>query len=639
MYVYDIEVFPNVFHCAVKNTETGEYLFFEISSRRNDVEKLINFFWQIKEDQRGIWSSNYTTAKQFDTDKIFCGYNNIHYDNPVINFIIDHRDIVLQLPYDRICRKLFQFSNIIINSEEDLRWKKWKYMMFFESMDLLTMLFSTKLRVSLKAMQVTMRFHNVQEYDGDFNQYLPTTEIEKMIAYNINDVDSTEELLNRCKKDIDLRLAIEDEYGVKVLSKDGVNIGMKIITQKYLEKTNQSWKQIENLRSPCDYIDLNQAILPLIHFDTPILQELLTELKQQIVSPGRKGYEKHFILDGLRYCVGVGGIHSENKPKIIIPDSSQILSDIDVASLYPSMIIEHEFYPPHLGKEFLEVYSNIKTERLEAKHNGNKVKDATLKLALNGLSGNLQNKHNFCYSPFTVMQIRMNGQLMLLMLAEKLIAIGCTIIQANTDGLFVLRPKDKEQEFQDVCRTWETLTKLVLEEDRFEAMYQYAINDYLAVKEGYSVSKDPNLIKKKGLFIDTVTLGKGMDTLIIAEAINKYFTDNIPIEETIYGCTDIHKFLTYQKVDKKFRVEYNGELIQQINRFYMSTDGHILLKCKVDDQGRRSEYERIIAECGVIIYNNIKDPSYIPDNINYAYYLGAARKIILELKNSQLTLF
>lgn len=51
------------------------------------------------------------------------------------------------------------------------------------------------------------------------------------------------------------------------------------------------------------------------------------------------------------------------------------------------MIIEHEFYPPHLGKEFLEVYSNIKAERIEAKHNKNKVKDQTLKLALNGLSG------------------------------------------------------------------------------------------------------------------------------------------------------------------------------------------------------------------------------------------------------------
>nr|DAE19937.1 MAG TPA: DNA polymerase [CrAss-like virus sp. ctYsL76] len=61
-----------------------------------------------------------------------------------------------------------------------------------------------------------------------------------MIAYNINDVDATEELLNRCKKDIDLRIAIEDEYGVKVLNKDGVNIGMEIIAQKYLAKTGQT---------------------------------------------------------------------------------------------------------------------------------------------------------------------------------------------------------------------------------------------------------------------------------------------------------------------------------------------------------------------------------------------------------------
>lgn len=54
-------------------------------------------------------------------------------------------------------------------------------------------------------------------------------------------------------------------------------------------------------------------------------------MKQQIVSPGRKGYEKHFILDGLEYCIGVGGLHSVNKPEKIIPASDQILSDIDVA--------------------------------------------------------------------------------------------------------------------------------------------------------------------------------------------------------------------------------------------------------------------------------------------------------------------
>lgn len=55
------------------------------------------------------------------------------------------------------------------------------------------------------------------------------------------------------------------------------------------------------------------------------------------------------------------------------------------ASLYPSMIIEYEFYPKHLGREFLTVYKQIKDERIEAKHNSNKTKNETLKLALNGL--------------------------------------------------------------------------------------------------------------------------------------------------------------------------------------------------------------------------------------------------------------
>ena len=263
------------------------------------------------------------------------------------------------------------------------------------------MLYSTQLRVGLKEMQVTMQYPNVQEFVYDWSKPLPESLFDEMIQYNINDVESTSELLNRCKKDIDLRIAIEDEYGVRVLSKDGVNIGMKIITQKYLEKTGQSWWQIRNLRSPMNLIPLKDVILPFVKYKSPILNKMLEEMKKQVVSPGRKGYEYKFIFNNLRYSVGVGGIHSVNDPEIIIPKEDEMLIDIDVASLYPSMLIQYKFYPKHLGPEFLEVYSQIRTERLEAKRNGNKVKNETLKLALNGLSGNL----HFCYSPFAVMQI------------------------------------------------------------------------------------------------------------------------------------------------------------------------------------------------------------------------------------------
>lgn len=231
--VYDIEVFQNIFHCTVKNTETNELFLFEISERKNQLSELVKFFKHF-DNQVGSWNQSYTTDYQFDTDVIFAGYNNIHYDNPIINYIIDYYDRMIEKPYWEICQSIFNLSKVILSSKDgdEDAWKKWKYQQWFESFDILTMLYSTQLRVGLKEMQVTMQYPNVQEFVYDWSSPLKKELFDEMIQYNINDVESTSELLQRCKKDIDLRIAIEDEYGERVLSKDGVNISMKIITQK-----------------------------------------------------------------------------------------------------------------------------------------------------------------------------------------------------------------------------------------------------------------------------------------------------------------------------------------------------------------------------------------------------------------------
>lgn len=654
VYVYDIEVFPNVFHCTVKNSETGQLYMFEISQRKNQLDELVQFFHTVNEQHN--WNDLYTTDIQLNTDKMFCGYNNLHYDNAIINYIIDYYNVMKYKGCRTICRSIFNLSKVITTSSEDNidAWKKWKYATYFESFDLLTMLYSNKLRVGLKEMQVTMQYKNVQEFVCDWRADLPEKEIDSMIEYNINDVNSTEELLNRCKKDVDLRIAIEDEYKVRVLSKDGVNIGMKILTQKYLEKTGQTWWDIKDLRSPMSVIPLKDVILPFIKYDSPILQKVLSDMKQQIVSPGRKGYENKFLFEGLRYSVGVGGIHSVNDPEIIIPKEDEMLIDIDVASLYPSMLIEYEFYPKHLGKEFLEVYRQIKNERIEAKHKGDKVKNETLKLALNGLSGNLQNEHNFCYSPFAVMQIRINGQLLLLMLAEKLTQIGCRIVQANTDGLFVLLKKSVYDQVNKICKDWEQLTRLTLEEDRFKAMYQYAINDYFAITED-------NKVKEKGMFITTVKLGKGLTPKIIPKAVINFFKDGVPVEDTIKGCKDIRDFLMSEKTGKQWHVEYMNKEQQRTNRFYASTDGGYLWKWKGGDieednyvwdnniqsykeQGKRivntpKQYQNMLTASGVTLLNYLDDKPIEERKINYRYYIMEAYKIIRELKPLQLSLW
>ena len=651
VYVYDIEVFQNIFHCSVKNTETNNIYKFEISERKNQLRELVKFFKQV--DKYITWGDYYTTNINIPANVIFCGYNNLHYDNPIINYIIEYEDKLMQYNIPTICSSIFNLSKTITASSEDNidAWKHWKYQIWFDTFDILTMLYSNKLRVGLKEIQVTMQYPNVQEFVCDWTKPLPLEDFDSMIDYNINDIESTSELLNRCKKDVDLRIAIEDEYGVRVLSKDGVNIGMKILTQKYLEKTGLTWWDIKDLRSPMSVIPLKDVILPFIKYDSPILQRVLDDMKNQIVSPGRKGYENKFVFNNLRYSVGVGGIHSVNSPEIIIPRDDEMLIDIDVASLYPSMLIEYEFYPKHLGKEFLEVYKQIKDERIEAKHNGDKVKNETLKLALNGLSGNLQNEHNFCYSPFAVMQIRINGQLLLLMLAEKLTQIGCRIVQANTDGLFVLLKKDAYSKVNSICREWEQLTKLTLEEDRFKAMYQYAINDYFAITED-------NKVKEKGMFITAVKLGKGLTPKIIPKAVISFFKDGIPVEDTIKNCTDIRDFLMSEKTGKQWHVEYMNEEQQRTNRFYASTNGGYLWKWK--DTGHKEgeiitytepyvgerkykasarQYQNMLTASGVTLLNKFDNKPIEERKINYRYYIMEAYKIIRELKPLQMSLW
>lgn len=233
----------------------------------------------------------------------------------------------------------------------------------------------------------------------------------------------------------------------------------------------------------------------------------------------------------------------------------------------------------------------------------------------------------------------MNGQLMLLMLAERLLEIGCKLIQLNTDGIFLKWPKDRRKDFEQVMRDWEKETKLTLEEDQYEAFYQFAINDYLAISRGYSESKNPKLLKKKGLFIDTVHLGKGMQPMIIPKAINNYFANNISVEETVHNDKDINDFITYQKVAKKFRIEYNGELITNTNRYYISINAPYLFKCEVDTNGTRSRYINMLKGHGVVIVNNLDEIKEFPKDIDYRYYIAEANKIIQKFKCIQLSLF
>ena len=620
VFVYDIEVFPNLFTITVKNTESENLRSFQISMWQNDLAAIVKLFLN-----KSIW---------------WCGFNNLHYDDPIINALIMNFTTLISKPAEDILRFIKDLSDEIIMSKDNnfSSWSKYKYAHLFPSLDLLAMRFSQKLRVGLKEMQVTMQYKNVEEYEGDFEKPVSPSQIPTILEYNANDVNSTEELLNKSIKDIELRLAVEEEFGISALNKDGVNLGMEIIKTKYLEATGLQWRDIKDLRSPCDWLCFGDIIFDYIEFKTPELQKLLSDLKQHCADPNDNSFERKFFLGGVEHTFGMGGLHSVNKPEAFEPDDSIVLYDDDVASLYPSIIIQNSIYPQHLGPEFVQVYKKIRDDRIEAKHNGNTLKNETYKLAINGLTGNLQSPYSWVYDPKAVLRIRINGQLLLLMYAESIMLAGGHIVQSNTDGLLYSVSKDKIDAVNQVKEWWENLTGLELEREEFERFYQYAINDYLGIKKGWSETHNPKLIKTKGLFIDKVSLGKGMAPMIVPKAINAYLIDGTDPEQTIKSCTNILDFCTYQKVAKDFFVEYGGQPVRHINRYYMSTNGKNLIKFKLEN-GQRIRTTTLCADSGVTLYNTFDDKPINERKINYQYYLHEVYKIIDVLDTKQLTLW
>lgn len=622
VYVYDIEIFPNVFHCCAKDTETGELYKFEISERKNQLDKLVGFFVS-------------------GTDKMFCGYNNKHYDDVIINYIIDNYNKMKFLPYWKICGSLFNLSQTLVKDEDETRdkVKRWRYAKYFYSMDLLTMLFSRKLRVGLKTMQITMRYKNVYEYEGDFENNLPACEIDNMISYNINDVNSTEELLNKLKGDVELRLFIEHEHGIDCLSMDSVKMAETFLLEEYSNKSGIPKNVIKEMRSPMDYIPLKDVILPFIKYKNPKLQSILEEMKEQVVySKERKGYEKKFVLSNVVYSIGVGGIHTIHTPKIFLPKDDEFIGHADVTSMYPSLLIKYQWGPRHLGKLFCDIFSNLYKERIEAKRTGQDLKNKFLKIVLNSPTGKMQQEVSWLYDPFNVFKIRINGQLILLMVVDRLLSLGCEIIQCNTDGVVYRSKKTSANRIQEAIAEVESITRLSFEIDEYEEFYQYAINDYFGVIKGWSKSHNPKLIEKKGMFITETKLGKGLAPVVIPKAVINYFLTGQTVDEFIKNDNDIYDFLMTQAVDRKFKVEHGDKPIQRINRFYASTNGAYLYKVKQNPDGEL-QYNNMLTKSGVTVLNKLDDRLMVDRKVNYRYYISEAKKIISDFTEQQLELF
>lgn len=307
------------------------------------------------------------------------------------------------------------------------------------------------------------------------------------------------------------------------------------------------------------------------------------------------------------------------------------------------MVLKHRFCPGHLNTDiFLKVYGGVKDERMDAKAKGDKLKDATLKLSINGAYGMFGNQYSWLFDHKVRLQICVNGQLMLAMLIEELMLEGIKLIDANTDGIYVYVHKSKKARFLEIVVAWEKTTKMDMEQTRFEKMWFLNSAEYF----GTYMSKGKLAVKEKGMFQSAVQLGKGMEFQVISKSVKEHFLNGKSFDEYIKECDNILDFCSYKKLSKGAECWHNGYKIQRINRFYASKTGAYLYRKSVDQpleevvtindvyspiygkNVKKSNLQHLLKESPVAILNQLDNKPIEERGINYGFYTSAARAIV-----------
>lgn len=582
---YDLETLKSVFTGVFINEE-GKERVFEISRRRNDYTELRKFLVTLKKQ-------GYTLV----------GWNNMGFDWPIL-------DALMRIPasstLERILATQKKKCDEIIKSGD--RWAHVIWQPEIPQLDLYRIgHFDNPARsTSLKALEFAMRLPDIVEFTVGFDKdELTDEELDGLIAYNIYDVKATKTFFE--KKDqqeaIALRKELGARYGKDFNCSSDSSMASKIFQHRLEEQLgrNACYEWIDGERhtnqTKRESIQLGKLIFDYVEFDRPEFKSVRDWIANQTITETKgvfteipedelgtlaeftnlkkvKGKVKNLncIVDGFQFDFGTGGIHGSVENKVFESDEDYVIIDSDVASLYPSIAIENNLYPEHLGSEFVRIYRDIREERF--KHAKGTSENAALKLCLNSAYGNSNNPYSYLHDPQFTMSITVNGQLMLAMLAEQLFHLG-ELIQINTDGLTMRVPVEKQDDYMDVCALWENRTGLVLEHANYKKMFVRDVNNYLAIYEDGKT-------KAKGAYSIDRQWHQDQSMMVVRKAAYNYLVDNTPLRETIEECSDPYDFMLRCKVNKTDHLWLIGEdntreELQRVTRYYISNSSKRLV--------------------------------------------------------------
>lgn len=447
-------------------------------------------------------------------------------------------------------------------------------------------------------------------------------EHEELKRYCRNDLETTALLAAKLESQIDLRVQMSEQYGIDLRSKSDAQIAEHVLKSE-IEKIKGG--KIKRPTIPSGTV-FKYKLPDFIRFESKQLQAVLeTVLNADFIVKDtgsielpKELSENKITIGSSTYQMGIGGIHSTEQGQTVYAGNGYEIRDMDVASFYPNIILGQKLFPRQFGEDFLKVYQSIVDRRIAAKRSGDKVTADSLKITINGSFGKLGSKYSNLYAPDLLIQTTISGQLAILMLIERLETKGINVISANTDGIVTHYHESLKSEVDVTAFEWELETGYELEDTYYRSIHSRDVNNYIAIKTDGKA-------KGKGVFADE-SLSKNPERLVCIEAVKNFLIDKRPIEDTIYKCNDIRKFVTVRTV--KGGAVLNGENIGKAVRWYYAEGLSEPIRYK-------SNGNKVPKSEGAKELLNL--PDELPTDINYEWYINEAKTLLEGLGNAGIT--
>lgn len=418
----------------------------------------------------------------------------------------------------------------------------WSYSPLLKSYPLNTYNVQTE-DVSLKVLEGYMGA-DIRETTVPFDLDRPLTEDERaqVIFYCKHDVAQTYEVLKQIRPDFKAHYELCKAYGLPLSNMDRTigNLTATIVGTRKFVPTNV----FDITFSP------NLRLSKYAYVQEWFRKELARGAAGETVSSDKLTTD----VAGTSCTFSWGGLHS-GIPKLHV--TGHIVA-VDVASLYPSLMVVNGFYSRAMTNP--ERYYDMYHKRLKYKAEHHPL-NYPFKLALNSTNGKYNEATSPLYDPLAFRNVTINGQLFVLDLAEKIEAqTNCRLLQLNTDGAYYeLKDKSDLERLQNIIAQWEARSGLKMEIEHYTELHQRDVNNYIMIDADGAYKGKGELKKHSPLDYDCV---------IIPEAITAYFLHGTPLADTINNCDEYIKFQKIYKLKGKYTNAYhNGKVYTDCHVF------------------------------------------------------------------------